>query len=812
MKGQTAKRKILEFNYQKEFFFGKVVFLLPQTKSKKTEPMSRTVKISLQVIALVLFALNGKTVSAQTIVNPPATEEGLQVALLSEMDLSKTTCGWGTVKANKSIDGNPLTLSGTQYTSGVGTHATAQIVVKLNGSALRFRCMLGIDDETSGEGDVDYTFTGQGENGLSSVITSGNIKGGRTPVPIDLDVNGFKYLIIDFAQGGNNWSDHVDLANARFLWHDDEGAASPPFIIARNEMGQGLACATRVFSQPGVRFMHRLKANNPKASISVSGLPAGLSWNAAKQRVEGCVATEGEYTYDVTVNDGDDTFNETVTLTVSRQLIQPVPFMGWLSWNVFEEEIDEEKMLAVANAAKRYGLDTLGYRYLCLDDWWHASKERPAGGKPDYDHAKFPHGLAWLADSLHRMGFKIGIYSDAAAHTCAGAFGSYGYEQADAKQYAEWGMDLLKYDYCGAPTGVEEATRRYTAMGNALKNSGRDILFYICEWGPREPWKWGSEAGGTCWRTTYDSRDFWDWSTKADGGHIGSMQGYDGNKHLWAYGGVNRFNDADMMMVGLHGTGKSSSHDFRSYLTLTGQTSYSGMTQDEYQSQFSLWAMMASPLTLSFDIRNISKDDLRIISNTEMIAINQDPMGQQAEVVCDTIIGKGATATPFEVLVKELENGDVAVAVFNRGEYRRPITLTPAMLGLDEGQKYIFHDVWGMLKQDSIVGDAGLRIYVNKHQTQVFRISKASATSVVGTVMAPQTKPLKVVHKKGRIVIKTGDTSEKRIILSDTAGHVVTSINTARQDVSITMPKGKAVYVVNVTSNANVRTAKFIWE
>ncbi|MBP3227390.1 MAG: NPCBM/NEW2 domain-containing protein [Bacteroidaceae bacterium] len=746
--------------------------------------------------------------TAQTTVTPPATEDGLPVALLGQMDLTKTVCGWGTVHADKSIEGNPLTLGGTVYTSGVGTHATAQLIVKLNGSALRFRCVVGIDDETDGLGNVDYTFTGQGENGLRTVIASGNVKGGGTPADIDLDVNGFKYLFIDLAEGENNWDDHVDLANARFLWQDDEGAASPPVIVSADEIAEGLACATRVFSQPGVRFMHRLKASSPDAVLSVSDLPAGLTWNARKQRVEGVVSLEGVYTYNVQVDDGGDVVTEPVTLTVSRSLVQPVPFMGWLSWNVFEEEIDEEKMLAVASAAKRYGLDTLGYRYLCLDDWWHSSRERPDGGKPDYDHTKFPHGLAWLADSLHRMGFKIGIYSDAAEHTCAGAFGSYGYEVADAKQYAEWGMDLLKYDYCGAPTGTDEAIRRYKAMGDALKDSGRGILFYICEWGPREPWKWGSEVGGTCWRTTYDSRDFWDWGAKADGGHIGAIQGLDGMKYLWPYGGVNRFNDADMMMVGLHGTGKSSSHDYASYLTLTGETRYIGMTQEEYQSQFSLWAMLASPLTLSFDIRNISDDDLRIISNTEMIAINQDPMGQQAELVVDSIIGRGTTAGAFEVYVKELENGDVAVAVLNRGNIRRNFTVTPAMVGLDEGGKYVFHDVWGVMAQDSVVGDAGLRIPLSKHQTRVFRVTRADATAVVGTVLQPQSEPLKVTAKRGKLVIKTGDTTQKRVVVSDVQGHVVSTLNTASRDVTVSIPRGEAVYVVSVVGQANARTAK----
>ncbi len=749
---------------------------------------------------------------AHSIVTPPNEEEGLQVVLLSTMELSKTACGWGHVQADKSIAANTLTLHGTQYAKGVGTHATGQIIVKLNESALRFRCVLGIDDETEGKGKVEYTFTGQGANGLSSVIAQGCITGGGEPVNIDLDVNGFKYLIMDFNQGEDDQCDHVDLANARFLWNDDEGAASPPFIVHKDEINTGLDCATRMFSQPGVRYMHRLKAIHDNALISVDSLPEGLTWNAGKQCVEGTIDTEGEYTYNVSVQDDGETLHEQVLLTVSRNLIQPVPFMGWLSWNVFEEDIDEDKMLAMAHAAKRYGLDKLGFRYLCLDDWWHCCAERPADGLPDYDHKKFPHGLAWLADSLHHMGYKIGIYSDAAAHTCAGAFGSYGHETTDARQYAEWKMDLLKYDYCGAPSGTEEAIRRYKAMGDALQNCGRDILFYLCEWGPREPWKWGSTTGGSCWRTTYDSRDFWDWQHKTDGGHIGAMQGYDVNKHLWAYGGVNHFNDADMMMVGLHGTGKSSSHDYKSYLTLTGQDKYTGMTQEEYQSQYSLWAMMASPLTLSFDMRQISDDDLRIISNTELIAINQDLMGQQAEVVCDTLIGNGNAACRFEILKKELENGDIAIAILNRGDYRRAFTVTPSLLGLDEAGKYIFHDVWGVTAHDNVVDGNGLDIYADKHQTRVFRIAKAQDSATAGIAYPTPLLPLKVIQKRGKVIVKTGDTTDKRIVLTDIDGHIVTAISTSKAEICIGMPQKKGQYVVRVASAARVRTTNFAWQ
>ena len=190
-------------------------------------------------------------------------------------------------------------------------------------------------------------------------------------------------------------------------------------------------------------------------------------------------------------------------------------------------------------------------------------------------------------------------------------------------------------------------------MGDALKDSGRDILFYMCEWGVREPWKWGSTTGATTWRATYDTRDCW----QGKSGGIGVMQSIAAMKDLWAYSGVNRFNDADMMCVAIHGTGKSSSD-----LCLTGP----GMTQDEYRTQFALWCMWSSPLTLSFDLtKPLSADDKAIITNADLIAIDQDAMGQQAEFV-----GQEGNIYYF---MKDLENGDVAISATNVGATQQQV-------------------------------------------------------------------------------------------------------------------------------------------
>ena len=491
-----------------------------------------------------------------------------------------------------------------------------------------------------------------------------------------------------------------------------------------------LECASHVFARPGIKFVQPTRLVSPTANteVRVSDLPKGLHWNAERNRVEGIINQAGEYVYHLSVLDGDRGISHHIRLTVSDSLQQPTPFMGWLSWNVFEEEIDERKMLDMAHTAKCFGLDTLGYRYFCLDDWWHSSCDRPEKGLPDYDHNKFPHGMKWLTDTLHRLGFKAGIYSDAAEHTCAGAFGSVGFEAEDAKQYAAWGFDLLKYDYCGAPKDQETAMQRYKKMGDALKASGRDFLFYMCEWGQREPWLWGAETGASTWRCTYDSRDFWDWGTKSDAGHLGVIQGIDVMKHLWPYSGVNRFNDADMLMVGLEGEGKSSSYDAKSYHLISGEKPakdgiYRGMTEEEYRSQISLWAMFASPLTLSFDLRKLFREPhiLKLISNKEIIDIDQDRLGLQAELLKDTTINGNCV----EIYEKELENGDVAVAFFNRGADTVSLKFDMKNFHLPKADIYRVRDVWDDDAENCyVVAKGQLATKIGRHAVKVYRISK----------------------------------------------------------------------------------------
>lgn len=726
-------------------------------------------------------------------VDIPEAAEGMENIPLSSLELENATCGWSTIQANKSIDGNAITLKDTIYSSGVGTHSEGTIVVKLNGSVTRFYTRVGIDDEvessaSSSNAICDYLVYLQAESGATQTVAEGTISGLDTTTPeIDVDVNGWKYLILKITNGsdGTNAYDHVDWANAYLEFQDQN--STRPAIISEDDMTAGLATAQTVFSQPGVRFMHKVRASSADAVVTVDGLPEGLTWNAERQIVDGTVEDEGEYTYYAHVTLDGTTTDYPISFTVSDDLSLPIPFMGWLSWNSVQDEVSEEIVQSVVTLFEENDLDDCGWNTIMLDDWWHASS-RASDGKPQPNATRFPNGMASVADYVHNKGMKFGLYTDAASYTCAGAFGSYGYETIDANTYADWGIDIVKCDYCNAPSDVETAKTRYKALADAFNASGRDIMLYICEWGVREPWKWGAEVGGVCWRISQDVRDCWIGS----GTGVGVTQSIDAMKDLAAYQGVNRFNDADMLCTGLRGTGKSSND-----LCATGP----GMTDDEYRTQFALWCMWSSPMALSFDPRNgINATDLAIIQNKEMIALNQDKMGQQADLISeqDSIV----------VFAKDLENGDVAIAIVNLDASTRNVTLDFSDIpALSVDSTYTCRDVQQQSAMDDVTG--GITTSVKSHATNVFRLSlKSSIPSSISSPLSQQ--GFSIVGKDSNIVVNCPGTDDlsKRVIVCDDLGRVVATATSNASTITVPVKTGSGVYMTSVTCNAQSTSKK----
>ena len=241
----------------------------------------------------------------------------------------------------------------------------------------------------------------------------------------------------------------------------------------------------------------------------------------------------------------------------SGTLLAPTPPMGWMTWNYFGENINEKDIREMTDAMITSGMADAGYQYIFIDDGWQGGRDNQNNMIPDAK--KFPSGIKALADYVHGKGLKLGIYSDAAQLTCAGYTASFGFEEQDAKTFASWGIDYLKYDYCNAPQDPITAQVRYKAMADALRNCGRDIVFGICEWGDRKPWLWAAQAGGQLWRTTPDVRDKWRSEkpyTKSTDLHslgAGILDIIDLNAGLDSYSGPGFWNDMDMLVAGLYG-------------------------------------------------------------------------------------------------------------------------------------------------------------------------------------------------------------------------------------------------------------------
>lgn len=310
--------------------------------------------------------------------------------------------------------------------------------------------------------------------------------------------------------------------------------------------------------------------------------------------------------------------------------------MGWSSWNQFRCNISEDLILQTADAMVSSGMKAAGYEYVNIDDCW-SLKTRNASGYLVADPSKFPHGIAWLAEQIHNRGLKLGIYSAAGLLTCQGYPGSYEHEQLDATLFASWGIDYLKHDLCFVKI-KQDIRKSYTIMRDALKQTGHPIVYSICEYGLDSVWTWGDSVGHL-WRTTEDISDKWTrWTTILDR-----------QRKIFNYSGPGGWNDPDMLIVGL-----------------------GALPADQYRAHFGLWALLAAPLLAGNDLRAMTPEVRAMLTNKEIIAVDQDPWGVQATRI--------ASRLEAEVWARPLSDGGYAAALFNRDTRPATITLTLANL------------------------------------------------------------------------------------------------------------------------------------
>jgi alpha-galactosidase len=363
-------------------------------------------------------------------------------------------------------------------------------------------------------------------------------------------------------------------------------------------------------------------------------------------------------------------------LTEGKPSLAPTPPMGWSSWNALGCAVDENAVRGNADAMLASGMAALGYTYIDIDDCWMAP-QRDADGRLQADPTRFPSGIKALADYVHAKGLKLGIYSSAGTATCENLPGSLDHENTDAKTFASWGVDLLKYDDCysqGRP-----AVERFTTMGRALEASGRDIVYSVCAWSEVQPWRWAADTGAHYWRTFSDITDSWDAVVAIADQQAG----------LGRYSRPNGWNDPDMLEVG-----------------------NGGMTTDEYRAHISLWALLNAPLMAGNDLRWMDATTHDLLTNPEMIAVDQDWGGIQGHKV--------AEEGDLQVWAKPMSSGAAAVVLLNRGTDAGQAHTTAADLGLPRASEYEVRDLWA---HSSTTTQATVDAWVPPHAAKMFIVA-----------------------------------------------------------------------------------------
>jgi alpha-galactosidase len=367
------------------------------------------------------------------------------------------------------------------------------------------------------------------------------------------------------------------------------------------------------------------------------------------------------------------------------------PPMGWNSWNKFGCNVSEKLIKEMADAMVGSGMKDAGYNYIVIDDCWQIKRDSAGNIIPDPE--RFPAGMKALANYVHSKGLKLGIYSCAGSKTCQGRPGSRGYQFQDARQYADWDIDYLKYDWCFEEG--QDAHSAYKTMSDALKSTGKNIVFSICEWGTSKPWEWG-QGVGNLWRTTNDIIDCFD--SKVNWGGVGVLNIIDQQVDLWKYAGPGHWNDPDMLEVG-----------------------NGGMTEEEYRTHFSMWCMLAAPLMAGNDLREMPENIKSILLNKEVIQIDQDTLGKQGIKFLDM--------GDHEVWVKFLANKELAVTFLNRSEQPWNCDYTWKKLAIYHEEytirfsktNYKIHDVW--THQDIGTTDQQLKKTVPAHGVLTVRLT-----------------------------------------------------------------------------------------
>ena len=595
--------------------------------------------------------------------DPPANAIWLET-----LDLSKIEQGFGEARAAHSVENNPIKINTVTFPHGVGTHAVSRITIDLHGAATHFDSAVGIDDEVGTKGSVTFIVRVDGK----VAAQSGSMHGGENAKILGVSLVGAKKLVLEVDDGGDGISyDHADWAGAYLTLVPGSAikpeiatvpVVPPRLMVPPAEPRPAIHGARIVGATPGRPFLFLIAATGDgPLTYGAKNLPQGLTLDANTGIISGALKNSGPSNVLLTVRGAKGNSQRMLTIVGGDHKLALTPPMGWNSWNVWAGNVDDPKMRDAADQMIKSGLAAHGFSYVNIDDTWEA--DRDATGRIR-TNTKFPDMKA-LGDYVHSKGLKFGIYSSPGPTTCGGYVASYQHENQDAKSYAEWGFDYLKYDWCSytdVAGGNDLAAQQkpYAVMRKSLDKVDRDIVYSFCQYGMGDVWKWGEEIGGNCWRTTGDIDDSW--------GSLHSIfESQDGHEKFISPG---HWNDPDMLVVGRVGWG--TPHP-------------SKLTPNEQILHISMWCLLSSPLLIGCDMTQLDPFTLALLTNDEALDINQDTLGKPAGRVAQDGVGG-------EVWARPLADGTHAVGLVNVDSEERIVVVKWSDIGL-KGRQPV-RDLW----------------------------------------------------------------------------------------------------------------------
>jgi alpha-galactosidase len=611
---------------------------------------------------------------------------------LETLALQNAEQGWGEPQANRSVDNHPLFIDGKRFEHGFGTHAISTLRIALGAKGQHFTAIVGVDDEVGQRGSVIFKVVGDGKN----LWESGVMRGGDPAKEVSVDLQGVNQLLLLVDDAGDDINyDHADWAEARIVMAEGKPEAiahvrEPVVVLTPKSSAKPRINGAKVLgARPGSPVLFKIPVTGQRPmSYAVSKLPTGLTLDEQNGIVTGSIGQPGTYLLKVRTKNEFGKAERSLKI-VCGDSIALTPPLGWNSWNCFGCDVTEANVRSAADAMVASGLIEHGWTYINIDDCWEAGRD---GQGRILSNEKFPDMKA-LTDYVHSKGLKIGLYSSPGPKTCAGHEGSYKHEELDARQYADWGFDYLKYDWCsygGIVPNPDHAglLKPYQVMRAALNDVPRDIVFSLCQYGMGNVWEWGAEVGGNCWRTTGDITDTWSSMSRIGFGQAGHEK----------YAGPGHWNDPDMLVVG--------------YVGWSAKVRPSRLTPNEQYTHISLWCLLCSPLLIGCDMTRLDDFTLNLLTNDEVLEVNQDPLGRQA--------GRVARNGQTEVWAKDLEDGSKAVGLFNLSE--EPVNVSANWADLGLAGKHRVRDLWRQQDLGKVSGQ--FQTTVPRHGVVLIKIAK----------------------------------------------------------------------------------------